>query len=50
MTNNERFNQLLNGCQNPRAVYAALSALANNGGLDMLRENVEQKRQEEATT
>lgn len=28
MSNNERFNQLLNSCQNPRAVYSALQAFA----------------------
>ena len=28
MTNNERFNDLLNSCQNPRAMYNALLALA----------------------
>lgn len=38
MTNNERFNQLLNSCQNPGAVYAALLALGKNGALDKLRE------------
>ena len=27
-TNNERFNALLNSCENPRAVYNALLALA----------------------
>ena len=27
-TNNERFNALLNNCQNPRAVYNALAAFA----------------------
>lgn len=37
MTNNERFNTLLNRCQNPRAVYAALLALAKAGTLDRLR-------------
>lgn len=37
MTNNERFNQLLNGCQNPRAVYLALLSLAGTGNLDKLR-------------
>ncbi len=31
MTNNERFNRLLNGCQNPRAVYLALLSLAGTG-------------------
>lgn len=38
MTNNERFNQLLNSCQNPRAVYSALLALGTTGALDKLRE------------
>lgn len=28
MTNNERFNAMLNGCQHPRAVYNVLYALA----------------------
>lgn len=28
MTNNEKFNALLNNCRRPRAVYNALSALA----------------------
>lgn len=27
MSNNERFNQLLNNCYHPRAVYAALVTL-----------------------
>ena len=27
MTNNERFNAMLNSCQHPRAVYNALYAL-----------------------
>lgn len=27
MTNNERFNALLNSCRNPRAIYNALAAL-----------------------
>lgn len=30
-TNNERFNALLNSCQNPRAVYNALAAFAVDG-------------------
>lgn len=38
MTNNERFNAMLNSCQNPRAVYAALLALGKAGVLDKLRE------------
>lgn len=37
MTNEEKFNQLLNNCQNPRSVYAALLALGTAGKLDMLR-------------
>lgn len=37
MTNNEKFNAVLNRCQNPRAVYAALLALGNAGELDKLR-------------
>ena len=28
LDNNQRFNDLLNNCQNPRAVYTTLSALA----------------------
>lgn len=28
MTNNEKFNQMLNSCQHPRRVYNALTALA----------------------
>lgn len=31
MTNNERFNSMLNNCQNPRAVVAVLSMLARAG-------------------
>ena len=38
MTNNERFNQLLNSCQNPRAIYAALLSLGKAGILHQLRE------------
>lgn len=30
-TNNERFNALLNSCQNPRTVYNALLAFAEAG-------------------
>ncbi|WP_279279994.1 hypothetical protein [Pseudoflavonifractor sp. 524-17] len=30
-TNNERFNEMLNTCQNPQAVAAALLILAENG-------------------
>lgn len=40
MTNNERFNAMLNNCQNPQAVYIALLALARSGLLDKLREEV----------
>lgn len=40
MTNNERFNELLNSCENPRAVYVALLALARSGMLDKLRAEV----------
>ena len=29
MTNNEKFNQLLNSCKHPRAVYNALSSWAD---------------------
>ena len=28
MTNNERFNQMLNACENPRLILRALKALA----------------------
>lgn len=38
MTNNDRFNQLLNNCQNPWAIYAALLALGKAGVLDKIRE------------
>jgi hypothetical protein len=38
MTNNEKFNTMLNSCQHPRAVMAALLALASAGILDKLRE------------
>ena len=31
MTNNERFNQLLNNCKNPRTMYNALMELAGVG-------------------
>lgn len=37
MTNNERFNQLLNSCTNPRAVYDALLVLGRTGLLDKLK-------------
>lgn len=37
MSNNERFNAMLNSCQNPRAVYAALLAMAKAGTLGKLR-------------
>lgn len=37
MTNNERFNTMLNRCQNPRAAYIALLVLAKSGTLDKLR-------------
>lgn len=37
MTNNERFNAMLNSCQNPRAVCTALLALGTAGELDKLR-------------
>lgn len=39
MSNNEKFNQLLNRCQNPRAVYVALLELGDAGMLDKLRED-----------
>lgn len=44
MTNNERFNESLNSCQNPWAVCAALLALANAGALDRLREETREPR------
>ena len=37
MSNNEKFNKLLNSCQNPRSVYAALLALGRAGILEKLR-------------
>lgn len=37
MTNNERFNQLLNSCKNPRAMYDTLLVLGRTGLLDKLR-------------
>lgn len=42
MNNNEKFNWLLNNCQNPRAVYAALLALTKSETLDKLREEARQ--------
>lgn len=44
MTNEEKFNQLLNSCQNPRAMCAALLALASAGALDRLREETMEPR------
>lgn len=41
MTNNERFNAMLNACQNPRAVYAALMELMSMGILDKAREEAQ---------
>ena len=38
MDNNKKFNQLLNSRRNPRAMYAALLALAKAGTLGRLRE------------
>lgn len=38
MTNEEKFNQLLNSCKNPRAVHNAFLALGKSGTLDALRE------------
>lgn len=38
MTNNEKFNQLLNSCQHPPGVYNALWALVGTAMLDKLRE------------
>lgn len=40
MTNNECFNAMLNNCQDPRAVCAALLALGTAGELDKLRKEV----------
>lgn len=37
MTNCEKFNAVLNSCQNPRAVYDALFALARAGMLGKFR-------------
>lgn len=31
MSNNEKFNALLNSCSNPRRIYNALAALAATG-------------------
>lgn len=36
MSNIERFNALLNSCQNPRAMHNALLALAQSGALEEL--------------
>lgn len=44
MMNNERFNELLNSCRNPRAVCAALLALGTTGALDKLREETKELR------
>lgn len=44
MMNNERFNELLNSCRSPRAVCAALLALASAGALDRLREETREPR------
>lgn len=38
MNNNEKFCQLLNSCQNPEAMCAALLALSKAGLLGKLRE------------
>ncbi len=38
MTNNEKFNAVLNNCQNPQAVYNALLALKRAGLFDQTRE------------
>lgn len=37
MSNNEKFNAMLNSCKNPIAVYNALLALAESGALAELR-------------
>lgn len=43
MNNNEKFCQLLNSCQNPEAMCAALLALAKSGVLGKLREEAQRK-------
>ena len=37
MSNNEKFNAMLNSCKNPRAVHNAFLALAESGALTELR-------------
>lgn len=37
MSNNEKFNAMLNSCKNPIAAYNALLALAESGALTELR-------------
>lgn len=41
MNNNEKFAKLLNSCQNPEAICAALLALAKSGLLGKLREEAQ---------
>ncbi len=38
MTNNKKFNRLLNGCGHPRAVYSALLSLGRAGILERPKE------------
>lgn len=40
MTNNEKFNEILNNCQNPRSVIEVLLTLAQNGFFDGKEETV----------
>jgi len=44
MTNNEKFNRMLNGCSRPRAVMAILSALAAEPVVQQA-DHIGQKRQ-----
>lgn len=39
MTNNERFNAMLNSCENPRAVYGALGSADECRLIGMIRES-----------
>lgn len=43
MNNNEKFAKLLNSCQNPEAMCAALLALSKAGLLGKLREEAQRK-------
>lgn len=42
MTNNERFNELLNSCKNPRAVYAFLLALTKDNDREEVTDHEDQ--------